>query len=530
MKSKDRKSLKTVDANKLKNKNKLSVDQEGNLYSADEVLTDEELKWYDLKLVSDKLVHNKRALEEKVGLNKSFDIIFREMTFGEKKMALFCLNGFAKEDVLTELLKRLSYIEREQIIPDTLQVMFSEYIPHVQVELKAEFQDIIRMVLSGASALFIDGETQAIVIDAKQLPDRGIDEPSLERVVRGSRDGFVETLLTNVSLVRRRLRDPRLKFEVMNVGERSQTDVCIAYINDIVDLNLVETVKKKIKDVQIDGLPLADKQLEEIIIGKTWSPYPQVRYSERPDVIAVHLLEGHIIVFVDTSPSAMILPTTFFHLVQHAEEYRQTPFMGTYLRWVRFFGIWASMFMLPLWFLFVLEPQLLPSGLEFIGPDKRGELPILLQFVLAEIGVDLMRMAAVHTPTPLATAMGLIAAILIGDIAVQTGLFVNEVILYMAVAAIGMFATPSYELGLANRVVRLMLLIAVAVFKVPGLVIGTTALIVLLVLQRSFRSPYMWPFIPFDGKALFAVLVRRPTGMMKKRPSLLKTVDDTRQP
>jgi len=240
--------------------------------------------------------------------------------------------------------------------------------------------------------------------------------------------------------------------------------------------------------VKIDGIPLADKQLEEAIIGKGWNPYPLVRYSERPDVVAAHLLEGHIVLFVDTSPSVMILPTTFFHLVQHAEENRQTPFMGTYLRWVRFLGIFASLFLLPMWFLLVLEPGLKPAFLSFIGPSKTGDLPILVQFLIAELGVDLMRMAAVHTPTPLAAAIGLMAAILLGDIAVKAGLFVNEVILYMAAAAIGMFATPSYELGLANRIIRLVLLVAVALFKVPGLIVGTTLLILLLSIQRSFNS------------------------------------------
>lgn len=509
---------------------KTKQQQQGKDIQDDEVLTDEEQRWMNIEKVSRLLEENKHALEEQVGLKESFDVLFREMTFGGKKTGLFYLNGFAKEEVITELLKRLSYVTEEELEPHTLRHLFYQYIPHMQVEEEQELSKVILKVLSGACALFIEQENRAIVIDAKQYPVRSIEEPSLEKVVRGSRDGFVETLLTNVTLVRRRLRDPRLKFNIIQAGQRTKTDVCISYLNDVADLDLVREIKKKIEEVKIDGLALADKQLEELIIGKTWNPYPQVRYSERPDVITAHLLEGHIVIFVDTSPSAMILPTTFFHLVQHAEEYRQTPVMGTYLRWVRFFGIWASLFLLPLWFLFVLEPHLLPASLSFIGPEKTGNLPILVQFIFAEIGVDMMRMAAVHTPTPLATAMGLIAAILIGDIAVQTGLFVNEVILYMAVAAIGMFATPSYELGLANRLVRLLLLIAVALFKVPGLVAGSALFIILLVLQRSYHSPYMWPFIPFNFKALFSIIVRVPAASVKKRPSLLKPADSSRQP
>lgn len=472
----------------------------------------------------------KKLLEERVGFNHSFDIMLREMTFGGVKTGFFYVNGFADNDNLTEIIKRLSYVEKDQLEPSALRSYLDKYVAHIQVELVETLEDAINKVLAGMTTIFIEGAAKGIVVDAKSYPVRGIEEPSLEKVVRGSRDGFVETILINVTLVRRRLRDPGLVYEMMQVGERTKTDVCVGYIKDIADDLLVEDVIKKIKAVNIEGIPLADKQLEEIIIGKTWNPYPLVRYSERPDVISNHLLEGHIVIFADTSPSAMILPTTFFHHIQHAEEFRQEPTTGTYLRWVRFFGIMASLFLLPLWFLFVIQPELKTEALAFIGPKETGELPILLQFIMAEIGVDLMRMAAIHTPTPLATAMGLIAAILIGDIAVQTGLFVNEIILYLAVATIGMFATPSYELGLANRITRLILLVLVAIFKVPGFVIGSTVFLLVLTLQRAQNSPYMWPFIPFNAKAFFTILIRKPVDKMKSRPSLTKPIDGTRKP
>ncbi|MOA14081.1 Spore germination protein A1 [compost metagenome] len=226
----------------------------------------------------------------------------------------------------------------------------------------------------------------------------------------------------------------------------------------------------------------------------------------------------------------IILPTTFFDLCQHAEENRQTPVMGTYLRWVRFIGIFASLFLLPLWLLVVIHPEFKPVALSFIGPQDSAKIPLIAQFLIVEFGVDLMRMAAVHTPTPLASAMGLIAAILIGDIAVKTGLFVNEVVLYMAVAAIGMFATPSYELGLANRLVRLFLLAAVALFGAPGLIVGTTVFIIYLTVQRSYNSSYLWPFIPFNAKAMAAIIFRVPVITSKLRPSFNKTRDNTRMP
>lgn len=507
-------------------------------------MTEEEQKLMEDTSIAPDFERLKRQLEEQVGLHKSFDVVFREMVFAGQNTGIFYYNGFAKDTVLTDILVRLSYADQRLLEEgngagedvqgkeklNVIALFDQALIPHIQVKKTKKLKEAIDNVAMGGTAFFFEGQEEAVLVDAKSFPARSTEEPDLERVVRGSRDGFVETLLTNVTLVRRRIRDPRLKLEITQAGKRTQTDICIGYIQDICDKNLIEAVRDKIKQVDVDGMPLAEKQLEEAIIGKGWNPYPMVRFSERPDVVAAHLLEGHLIVFVDTSPSVMILPTTFFHHVQHAEEYRQTPLVGSYLRWVRFLGIAASLFLLPLWMLMVASPELKPAGLEFIGPQKAGRIPLLGQFLIAELGLDLMRMAAVHTPAPLATAMGLVAAILIGDVAVKTGLFVNEVILYLAVAAVGTFATPSYELSLANRLARLALLLAVAVFKVPGLVVGSTLLVLMLALQRSYNTPYLWPFIPFNAKAMADIMIRRPFMSMKTRLSITKTTDRTRQP
>ncbi|QHW34929.1 spore germination protein [Paenibacillus rhizovicinus] len=469
-------------------------------------------------------------LEVEAGYKTTFDIVLREMTFGDRRVAFFFYNGFAKDTVLTEVLKRLTYLQSEDYGATSFHDFFRLYVPAIQVVEESDWEKMMTDVLAGGTAMYIEGESKVLLIDAKAYPGRNPEEPTLERVVRGARDGFVETMLTNVTLVRRRLRDKRLRYEILRVGERTQTDICIAYIDDIVDHEMLESIRDKIKAVKIDGLPLADKQLEEATVKRGWNPFPLVRYSERPDTVAVHLMEGNIAVFVDTTPSVMILPTTFFDLLQHAEENRQTPFIGTYLRWVRFIGIAASLFLLPLWFLFTLKPELKPPALDFIGAQKPGRLPMVAQFLIAEVGVDMLRMASIHTPTPLATAMSLIAAILIGDIAVKTGLFVNEVVLYMAVAAIGMFATPSYELGLANRIIRLVLIVAVASFKVEGFVVATTLFFILLCMERSFNRPYMWPLIPFDLKGLLGILLRVPVLQNRKRPNYLKPQEQDRLP
>jgi stage V sporulation protein AF len=223
------------------------------------------------------------------------------------------------------------------------------------------------------------------------------------------------------------------------------------------------------------------------------------------------------------------MPTTLFHHVQHAEEYRQTPMIGAFLRWIRFGGMLASVVLLPLWLLFSQNEHLLPKELAFIGPDKHSNIPLFLQIIFAELGVDVLRMAAIHTPSALSTAMGLIAAVLIGQIAIDVVLFVSEVILSVSLAAIGSFATPSYELSVANKMVRIFLILAVTIFHVPGFVIGLTLVILYLSRIQNLNTPYLWPFIPFNPQALFQVLVRVSVPLSRVRPSIVRPKDNKKQ-
>ena len=317
---------------------------------------------------------------------------------------------------------------------------------------------------------------------------------------------------------------------MIKVGERSKTDVALVYLKDVADPDLIEIIRKEIKQIEIDGITMADKTIEEFIVKQGYNPFPLVRYTERADVAATHVLEGHVLIVTDTSPSVIITPTTYFHHVQHAEEYRQSAAVGTFIRWIRFLGFFMSLFLLPLWLLLVLQPDLLPDALDFIGPNDKTNVPIVLQIFLCDIGIEFLRLASIHTPTPLSTAMGLIAAVLIGQIAIDVGLLIPEVILYISISAIGTFATPSYELGIANKIAQLFLLIIVAIFKVPGFVIGSTLLIILLANIRSLNTPYLWPFIPFHPRAFMQIIIRRSTPGSKIRPSIVHPQDRMKQP
>jgi len=481
--------------------------------------------------VSHKLEENVAWLSQELGVETSFDMVCREITVGGKDAALFFIDGFAKDQIMLYIMETLARLEREQLVPETIQKLLKRWINYIEVQTVDDLHQAVDAILSGTVALLVEGENQAVIIDAREYPVRSPEEPDIEKVVRGSRDGFVETIVFNTALIRRRVRDPRLRMELLQAGQRSKTDICVAYIEDIADPKIIDAVKDKIKAVKIDGLPMAEKSVEELITtGSMWNPFPRVRYTERPDVAAQHILEGHILVIVDTSPSVIILPATLFHHLQHAEEYRQVPLVGAFLRWVRFGGIAISLLIAPLYLLFSLHPELLPPSLAFIGPKELGEVPLILQFVLAELGINLMRLAAVHTPASLTTALSLIAALLIGDIAVSVGLFNQEVVLYTAVAAVGVFSTPSYELAMANNLVRLLLLLVVWAFGLPGLVVGLLILTTFLARTKSFGIPYLWPLFPFNWAALKAILVRSPVPIQNTRPSILKPQDPDRQP
>jgi len=473
---------------------------------------------------------NSEWMSRQLGVDQSFDVIRRELTIADRKAALFFVDGFAKDQIMERILTTFAMLQSQDLKPTALKELFHRYLAYIEVETTDDLHEAISKVLAGPLALVVDGFDQIIIIDAREYPVRSPQEPDLEKVVRGSRDGFVETIVFNTALIRRRIRDPKLRMEMMTLGRRSKTDVCISYIEDIANEKLVKMVKEKLEQVDIDGIPMAEKSVEELIApGSYWNPLPRVRYTERPDVASSHLLEGHVLILVDTSPSIIILPSTLWHHLQHAEEYRQSLSVGVFIRLLRYAAVFLSVFLMPVWLLLATHPQYLPESLKFIGTSKPGSLSLPVQFILAELGINLMRMAAIHTPASLTTALGLIAAVLIGDIAISVGLFSPEVVLYTAISAVSIFATPSLELGQANTLFRLFLIVSVAAFGLPGFA-GAVVLILLLMLgTKSFGVPYLWPLVPLNLSALRDMLIRPPVPKQNLRSFAGPSKDQQRQ-
>lgn len=470
-------------------------------------------------------------MNKELGVPDNYDIILREMSIGGKKVAIYSVNGMVNTQVSSIILESLVELERADLVVNALTKLVKGRIVDLQVSEVETMDKVFYFLLSGPMVIFVEGQEKVIVVDVRAFPARAPQEPDIEKVTRGSRDGFVETMVFNTALIRRRLRDPKLRMKLVQVGTRSKTDVCIAYIEDVTNLELVRKITEELQGIVVDGIPMAEKSIEEFILGsKFWNPYPRVRYTERPDVAATHLLEGHVILIVDTSPSVIIAPVTIWHHLQHAEEYRQEPIVGAYLRLVRFLGIFVSVFLLPLWLAAALNPNVLPEWLQWLGISEPGKVGLLPQILVAEFGVDLLRMAAIHIPSPLSTALGLVATFMLGDIAIKVGLFTPEIVLYIAIVSVGTFATPSYELGQANRLARLFLVIATFIGNFIGFGIGIIAVFILLVRTKSFGIPYLWPVFPFDGKAIGKALFRSPVTLQNTRPSILKPQDESRQP
>lgn len=483
----------------------------------------------NLQFVAKNIERNEQYMRTELGVGTSYDVDFRELIVLKRKVQLYYINGLVDDKTITEILKKLVEVNDAESEEDKMFEIIKNRLVNQQVDPENKIEKVTHELLAGLIIVFVDGEREAFIIDVRHYPGRQPEEPDTERVIRGSRDGFTENIVENTALTRRRVKDKRLRNEIMTVGKRSKTDISISYIDTIANEATIKIIKDKINKIDIDGLIMADKALEEYLVENKWNPYPLARYTERPDVAAHHLLSGYIILMVDTSPNVMIIPTTFFDHLEHAEEFRQTPAVGTFTRWIRIMAVLASLFILPLWLLFVIEPSLLPKALSFIGPKETGNVPIPLQIILADIGVEFLRMAAIHTPTPLATALGLIAAVLIGDIAVDVGLFNAEVILYVAISTVGSYVTPSYELGVANKFIKSWHIIAIIIFGVSGFMIAFTTSVLFLIHLKTIKTPYLWPLIPFNGTAFIRFILRIPTPFVHTRPSIVIPKDSIRQ-
>lgn len=460
----------------------------------------------------------KGFLESRFDTDHTFDVCVKEITIKNLPTLTVYISGLVNGDTLTELLGNLQREKDEEI--DDENLYFEEHFNYHGKEPATSIDDFLLGILSGRVG-FITLSGYAFLAEFREYPGRSPEEPDNEKVIRGSRDGFAENVIQNTALIRRRIRSTELRYQMHRVSTYGQTDVVIAYMGDLVNEEHLRWIIERLHQIKHDGLTMSDKSLEEWLFKQRFHPIPFVRYTERPDIVAAHLLEGHIAIIVDTSPSVMLMPVTVFHLLQHAEEYRQAPLIGSMMRLLRFGAVLLSFVLLPFWYLLVTNEHIIPEQLAYIGINEESDVPLFMQLLIADLGIEYLRIAAIHTPTPLSTAMGLIAGIIIGQIAIDVGLFSSEVVLYAAISAIFTFAIPNYELSISVKVFRLLLLSATALFGINGFFIGIFAIFMYLCALKPMKVPYLWPLVPFFPKAFLRVFIRFPMSDDALRPYII---------
>ena len=458
---------------------------------------------------------NVQYFDRVLGVGRSCDVVHRNYCIGGRKARIWVIDGYGKDETLERMGAFWLRLSAAEVTPMTAMEEFLErFVTFSEVETCRDAEKIITSVLLGKTLLLVEGLAGAALIDAKDYPSRSVQEPPDGKVLRGSHDGFVEALVPNLALLRRRIRDPHLTLEAHQVGLRSHTDVVLCYLDDRVDEKLLAELRQKLASITEKSLSMGQESVTEAIRPKQWyNPFPKIRYTERPDSAAAQIMEGRVVLLVDNSPSAMLLPTTFFDFTQEANEFYFPPLVGSYLRLLRIIVFVLSLFITPSWYLMVSAPGRLPGWLDFLSaPREPAALSLLWQLLVVEFLIDVLKLASLNTPDSLSSSFSMLGALILGDFAVQAGWLGPEVLVYMAFVSVAGFAQPSYELGYAFKLLRLVLLLLTAVFDLWGYVLGVAGIVVLLATTKPLvkGSGYLYPLIPFHGKALWRLLIRQP--------------------
>ena len=442
----------------------------------------------DTKKISPSFEENIAYMNEVLPVKESFDVIRRQIEIGGKEAVFFFIDGFMKDEAMLKIMDSFLSVSAQDM-PEDADDFVQRHVPYVEVDILEDFDEVIRNVLAGTTCLFIDGYKECICIDCRTYPARSVDEPDKDRSLRGSRDGFVETIVFNTALMRRRIRDPHLIMEMVEAGQASRTDIAICYMSDRVDGELLDNLKKRIESLQLGDLRMNQQSLAEALFKRKWfNPFPKFKYTERPDTAAACILEGKVVILVDNSPSAMILPTSILDMIEEANDYYFPTVTGVYLKTTRIMITIATVFFTPLYLLFMQNLEWLPDVFAFVAVRDTVNIPLVFQFLILELSIDGLRLAAMNTPTMLSTPLSVIAGIVMGEFSVQSGWFNSEVMLYMAFVAVANYTQPNFELGYALKFMRLLLLILTACFDLAGFIIGCILILCFLVFNKTLSG------------------------------------------
>lgn len=456
------------------------------------------------------------------------DAVFRQFHIaGQKPAVLIYLQGLSNIELIDQLvlapLMHSTSPKWNSLTEETLSVS--------QINPIKTIIDCVKHISLGNTVLLVEGQSEGLSLGLIKWEKRGIEEPSAESVVRGSREGFTETLQVNISLIRRRIRTPKLKITTMTIGSYTNTNLAIAYIEGIIDPTLLEEVMTRIGRIQIDGV-LESSYIEEMIIDSPYSPFPQLLNTERPDVVAANLLEGRLAILVDGTPFVLVLPMSYFSLLQSPEDYYQNFMMSTCIRWLRYAATFVAI-LLPSIYVAVLtfHHEMVPSSLFFSIARSREEIPFpaMVEALIMEVSFEALREAGVKLPKQIGAAVSIVGALVIGQAAVSAGIVSAPMVMVVAVTGIASFMIPHYAAGFSLRILRFPIMFLSTLLGLYGTLLGILFIIVHLCRLRSFGVPYFSPIGPLQWQELKDMAVRAPWWKMNTRPHLTGMYNKHRQ-
>lgn len=492
----------------------------------------------EARLLPPYLVQILARLREEFG--ESSSLVIRTFDAGSKdqyRAAIAYIDGLADRSTINAHVLRATMVEAEmEREQDERAEPLVESINHrlitaSQSTVVGEWKQVIEGIAGGDTAVFIDGSKCGIVVSTPGWERRGVDEPVSESVVRGPRDGFTETLRTNETLIRRRIRSPRLRFDPMTIGEMTQTSVSIAYVKGIAAESMVEEVRGRLDSIKVDSV-LESGYLEEYIQDSPWSVFPQLLRTERPDIVAANLLEGRVAIFTDNTPFVLVLPVTFTQLLSSPEDYYERFPTGTLIRILRYASFIMSI-ILPAVYIAITtyHQELLPTDLILaIAVSREGvPFPALVEALLLEVVFEVLREAGIRLPRVIGQAVSIVGALVVGDAAVSAGLVSPAMVIVVATTAISSFATPTFSFALSGRILRFGFMFSAATLGLFGIQLAGLLLLLHLASLRSYGVPYLTPFAPLRTSDLKDTVLRVPMWTMISRPSSIPNENHRRQ-
>ncbi|NOU92675.1 spore germination protein [Paenibacillus sp. LMG 31456] len=492
------------------------------------------------KSQSDSFTLDLELVRQAIGHNS--DVHFREFNIGrtDTRAALIFVEGLSDKELIEKhILKSLmasfpDSLNQSQFLINgnvSKEFVINNILSISEIVEVCTIADLIPKVLAGSTALFIEGYSNALLLSTTKGKTRSIEEPVSEALIRGPRVGFTESLSDNTALLRRHGENESLTLIKFQVGKRARKELVVAYLNDVANTELVEEVKKRIGKIDIDDVPESG-YVEQLIEDNYLSPFPQVQSTERPDRVIAALMEGRVAVLLDGTPFALIVPVTFSMLLQSPEDYYERWIPSTLIRLLRFGAALISLLLPALYISFIsFHPGLIPTKLviSIVHTREGVPFPALIEALIMEIAIEILREAGVRLPKPIGPAMGIVGGLIIGEAAVQAGIVSPVLVIVVAVTAISSFAIPQYNAGLALRILRFAAMFSSAVFGLYGVVLFFILLCSHLVKLKSFGVPYASPAVPYRLNDWKDFMLRMPLMMMKRRPKMMHTKDPLRK-